>query len=384
MKTMYFVIISIIWKSIYSKKEKSISFDIKYYDPRPYLSLNFPEVENSFITYVNTYLPYSNFRFYYFIKIIQSRQLEEKTLNLFNSYQSMECKTKININNIEYSDFFIYITRNYSFSEDEGIAFGYKFDNNNFSLIHLLYQSKQIEHMMFAFYHQNNEGKVYIGNIPGDQINEYSYKGSCNVRDDLNHWGCLLNQIEYNGLKYQMDKYAIIHSGVDVMFLSNDIYDFMEQNVFMEFIEQKICSIWVSLHKTKSLYCRENEFMDKFSKEQIRFRLGNMIINIPFTNLFKSDGSYLKSYFYSNPFNFHDDDIIIGITFLNQFNFSVFDYETNQISFYSNDTIIFMEENISVAYELKSVQILLFLNIIINGFGGLFLLIFFKEVNNVY
>ena len=158
----------------------------------------------------------------------------------------------------------------------------------------------------------------------------------------------------------------------------------MEQNVFMEFIEQKICSIWVSLHKTKSLYCREKEFMDKFSKEQIRFRLGNMIINIPFINLFKSDGSYLKSYFYSNPFNFHDEDIIIGIAFLNQFNFSVFDYETNQISFYSNDTIILIEENISVASELKSIQILLFLNIIINGFGGLFLLLFFKEINNVY
>ena len=81
--------------------------------------------------------------------------------------------------NMETSAFFIsgmsvYVTKKSVWYPDRGLGLGYKFDDEEFSLVHHLYNNKMIGNKVFAFEYLNEDhGTFYIGGVENDKHLDY-------------------------------------------------------------------------------------------------------------------------------------------------------------------------------------------------------------------
>ena len=64
----------------------------------------------------------------------------------------------------------------YDYKSSLGIGLSYKFDDEKFSLVHLLYDGKRIEHKSFGFHSTRNNEAIYFGGIPKEEHLRYNYK----------------------------------------------------------------------------------------------------------------------------------------------------------------------------------------------------------------
>ena len=219
----YYFFILLFQYYIICEKILEIKYEVIFNIPRTVIS--FIDEEFVISTYINTYLPYSLLD----DTTIKSHKLsryESKNISLEHTIESFLMKEKINFGTYSISNYMFYYSDFIRFIPDYGIGLGYKFENDSFSLVHLLYNTSQIDKKLFAFQSFNDsmeldEKRFFVGGITNNAHLKSKYKGYCDVEDNYKTWGCNLTKISYNNTNYEVNIYSIFHSSFGDFICSN-------------------------------------------------------------------------------------------------------------------------------------------------------------------
>lgn len=196
-----------------------------------------------------------------------------------------------------------------------------------------------IGNKVFAFEYLNEDnGTFYIGGVENDKHLEMKYKGECEVDERVERWGCNLTKIKFNNKEYKFNNFTLFHSTFYGKIYSNGLYDFLANNVFIEEIKNKTCYTEEIAESRYAMRCKRR-FKDlEIYNSTIKFYFNRLMIVYPIKELFEPYGlGDLKSFFYTNPYDYYRDyDIIFSLHFLRNFNYTVYNYETKRVGFYSD------------------------------------------------
>ena len=357
---------------------KIIDFTIMQYDNElPTPSVSYPNEKYSTTLPLNTFISVNILWRTFQPKMIRERITNKLEIFIERTYKCEEYLTDMIINNLQIKNLSFYIPNGLTWVRESGLALGFHIKNESFSIVHNLFSNKKIEKLQFAFYNLFNKekGTLFIGGIPSDKHKELPYKGIAKVNETLPTWGFELKSIKYNNSVYQMNIPCIIHSAIDDVFISNDIYQFMVNSVFKEEIEKHVCeSNFLWIYKQNYLVCKS---IVK-GNNRIKFDFESFSIDLAINDLFNIlHHSKFNSNTKPNEFlNF--SGAILGIGFLNLFNYTLFDYENKQIEFYSDTT------EIKVNYTNPTLSFYIILSIIsISTVNIVFLMINKYKYNSI-
>ena len=181
--------------------------------------------------------------------------------------------------------------------------------NESYSIIHQLYNTKQISHKQFTFHNINRKlkGSLYIGGIPENSYLSLPNKVIIKINETLPTWGFILDSIIFNDTLYEMKIPVIINTA---------LHGIMHNKIFEYLVD--------SCNSNKIIYA--SECVNTYS-----FIIQNTKIT------FNTDFLYHFDHF-QNIENF--TGMIIGASFLSQFNYTVFDYDNKQIEFYADNSMV--------------------------------------------
>ena len=342
----YSLIFFVINYLLFARAEKIVSHHyINDHLNRSNVNLNLTDDNIIIKTGFNTFVPFSLFKVG---KLnLSTPIISNETVHLNNQYESSLYSFNFNIEETEVKNFKIYLTQvhgnNRADHADDGIGLAYKFDDESFSYIHYLYNNKFIEHLQFAFEHddQNRIGMIHFGGIPSKEYLSMPYKGVLKVNDQFGTWNTKLTGVQFEQDFYRFNNYAIIHSAFYDIFWSNALNDLMINKIFKNEIERGEC--FKREYFEYSFVQCENSSLPIFEKN-IKFKFGNMITTISIKQLFREQSNHWESIINANPYMLYDDAVIMGVRFMQLFNLSVFDYEKKEMRFYSDTTEIEMND----------------------------------------
>lgn len=221
------------------------------------------------------------------------------------------------------------------------ITFAYKPASKSTSLIHQLYDSYQIDKMIFGihFYEKREDkGDVYIGGIPLELTKNKPY-AQCKVFNDV--WSCVIDKITLldNEKKIVSDfsfenKKVVFSPEVPNINIPKKDFEWFIDNVFYSAIKSKMCEV-----QNFSIICYKNAqfFFDDFI---LHFKVGDYSFGIYFHHLFK-DAHFVISQHYQEKEN--SNEWVLGYSFL-EFFLSVYDFDNQLITLYSaNNDKAFIE-----------------------------------------
>ena len=126
---------------------------------------------------------------------------------------------------------------------------------------------------------------------------------------------------------------AVIHSGVYAMMFSDKIFHFITDEIFKDKILDQTCYIKPNKDDGDTLFCDSLDIIQSTDKI-ITVSFDTMTIHLTYKDLFENKKLLIRT----NPFHQYSSyDVILGIKFLTMFKYSLFDYEANQVSFYSDE-----------------------------------------------
>ena len=365
-------------------KSDIISFDINYYDSNiPYTQIYFPLHDYFYSIYFNTYLPFTVFYFNLIDHTDKKNHKENTTLYLEGKYEAFKyIIDDIQFDHLHSNNLPIYISINYLLQRDFGISLRFRYQDESFSLIHNLYNTNAIDKLQFAFYNTKRglQSKFFLGGIPHNDHLKFKYKGTLKVSGDNQFWSFGLKSITFHNQKYNINIPTMVHSTIKYMFISDDVYNTLIGNIFNNEISKNLCNQNTTTYlsdrsKQNYIYCKKN--MDVLN-EDIVFDFDNTQITFKIKELFDFENGQdtIDSSFLSNgsPDKFYGfSGVILGMKFLDLFNYTIFDYENKQIEIYSDSFQIIHNNNI-----LQKILIISILLCIIN-----IILIIYIKINLV-
>ena len=309
-----------------------------------------------------TWFPYFDFYNFSFPSEVERTEVLLTTLEPAFVIQNDILYKKTNL--VSNFTFMIIDTKSF-YHKDSGIGLTFKFENKSYSLIHQLYKEQKINKMQFAFEsNNNNNGTLHIGGIPNNNHLKSTFKGYCNVNNNYSTWGCVLKSLGYEGTTFDVGQYSIFNSAIYYPFSSKKFYDFMKNIVLKELVEDEICIENTSNLQKAFFKCKINQGQQlKFGN--ISFHFEKTIIEYPIINLFERKNDYLLSIFYMG--NETDiDESIFGFPFIQTLNYTLFDYDNEQIWFYSDLFQITQLDNYNQFHSITYIFIILIIIMIFN------------------
>lgn len=226
----------------------------------------------------------------------------------------------------------------WSMYADNSIPLAHRFPDNSFSIVHRLYTHRDISHLAFGFSkYLTYRGYLYLGGLPKEETKS-QYETKCKVKNDDFYWGCNLQYAYFGDSKYDMyintnySKFSTNHFNIyaPVTFLT-----YMKNTVFKDMIERKKCS-FMNTNMYHFFHC-DCDTIDKFP--DLHFVFEGKVFTVKMVNLFEVyDPSAMGveyCEFLISKNNINEDQWSFGVIFLQNYA-SNFDYETNEITFYSN------------------------------------------------
>ena len=244
------------------------------------------------------------------------------------------------------------------------LGFGYKFENNSFSIVHSLKKKGYIDRLIFSFVPlkpniRNEEvGSMYFGALPKEIVSN-KYKAQCKVSDEI-AWNCKLNEVWIDNYQYKNNYY---------MKFSTDFISFIPTDFFL-FLKRSIFGIGYNLYfssDSNSIYC-DKQYIKKFNST-ISFIIGDYNFTFRLRDLFACniEKPYVCQFMLYNNEKI-PNQWIIGNHIWSQY-ITSFDYEQGQISFYSNTPLekihhseIPQKEKIQYTIILLTIFILILMN----------------------
>ena len=350
-----------------------IDIPIDIYDesvfPNPFL-LFYNEKDGIRIS-PNTYLTSSLFWFT-FKKIWNQTSIISKDyyITLDEKYNTFKYETSIIFNERKIlNNYKILVSNEGIYNRDAGFGLGLHFSDESYSIVHSLYKQKQISHLNFAFYNviKGMNGHLYIGGVPNNKHTQLQYKGTIKIDESLPTWGFTLTSIKYNDKVYEINQKCIIHSKIDNMIVSDKVYELFYGEMIKDKVEKGICKEITEgkLYRQRKVSCMKKKLEYLGLME---FIFGDVKIKMNVTDLV-NDKSEVQIVSNGNPRKYYgyENEGILGISFINKFNYTIFDYEKRTVDIFSDtfsiDIVLKMNRNIK-GISLMNIFICLF-NLII-------------------
>lgn len=232
-----------------------------------------------------------------------------------------------------------------------GFPFPHIYINNNTSILHVLKSENKIDHLAYSIvFIFKQEGFFYFGGIPSFAI-EQKKKGTCKVASNNDKWGCDLYRVyfsngnsTYNNVceSYFQSKELIVNAPLDFI-------NYMIENILKPFFDRKECRYSDTDFDIMSYIECSNIIKEELPL--ITFEFSSMTVSLSLDKFFAYYSHYSKLLIQNDHTN--GNIWIFGSSFLVNFN-SLFDYENNLISLYSNDGIIQTKEIVNQKIENES------------------------------
>ena len=243
-----------------------------------------------------------------------------------------------------------YYTNNF-YAGLESLPFAYKFNDESFSLTHQLYKKKLISRLSFSLVNMNTTQKSLVfGKPPIDTKKE---SANLNVKSQYNTWGSDLSYIFIDRVSYLSKNtyyknkyYSFFDTGIAGMLVPTDFYNFLMENVFKKYIETKQCGNIV--FSERFYFVCDNDVVDKIP--DLIFVFEDKGLRIKSKYLFSKMGQ--NSDFRISENTVMENTFILGTSFISEFD-TIFDYESNKISFFSNTQI--EKINLDILFPLRRV-----------------------------
>ena len=255
-----------------------------------------------------------------------SNDIEIETLNFY--YTNKKCQDNNVWENIPSN------IRQLSLGLGLGVA------NENYSLIHSLFNQEKISNKCFNFEHINGNIYINFGHLP--EIAKFEWNSTISIPSKVNKWGLQINSLMINGQIYRINQYAYINSGIDTSIQSKYIYTIMKQHLDENSYFNDNCKETIG----NVIECATLENLTNFN---LTFNFGDNIgFNISLHSLFKT---IEQQKIFTITYKEEDQSIHLGKSFLELFNLIEFNFDSRSITLYSN-TIPFFNWNLKVPYYL--------------------------------
>ena len=373
---MLFIFHSLILLSAFLSALNKITLEYSLYNLIPFIPLSFPTNPDPIYFPINTNLEYTwlNNNSLTNYKYCEINQGPKKIKLKDDEYQVFPCQTEVEYDHktiLPNYNFFMLKNIVYLIEKREyGCGLSFKFQDEKFSLVHQLFNSKLIDRKSFAFEPVTGQkrGYIHFGGTPYEhRTDRFNYQGSCHVTGNSS-WGCALKSILIGNKTYSFNINTVFQSSLENMIESIKFFEIMTEDVFKKEIERHVCEIVVNYEEKRYLECSPDAFDGKMN---VTFEFNDLKISFPILQLFFfADVKYHSrfSYDYNDP-NMFD----FGFAFFNRFNLSIFDYDEQSIKFYSENILITQNSNDSyfkfllcIVFTLCLISILIFLYLFAN------------------
>lgn len=227
------------------------------------------------------------------------------------------------------------------FSSGYGVTF--KFNDESFSFIHQLYNNKKIDSRQFTIIPKEEKnitiGSIHFGTPPQKKDNTfYKFNGKCKVNNKYPYWGCYLMSVKTGGFSIPINKYSVFNTCDMNMILSKEFFKFIEIKLLNKNILNHTCFVNENAEGVFFLKCiTRNTLLVK----DIFFEFEGFIFKLKLGLLFECLANTCKSRFgYKIEEDGGDDSIVFfGYPFMSLFDGINFNYDKEEISFYSINLI---------------------------------------------
>lgn len=222
------------------------------------------------------------------------------------------------------------------------LPFSYKFDDYSHSIIHN-YKSKGIINKL-AFYLSPNDddskGEIQIGE--NKNIENSKYFGFCSPEKNQTNWGCF-----YTGLKIEKDEiidpsFVVFSTTENRLIVPENVLDAIVNKIFPLYFDKGMCTYtkYPLPPLRKYVDCHCNQINETFPNITIIINNYNFVLT--YKELFRS--FYNACTFIFELDTKYQEKYVFGIDFLLKYT-TKFDYESNTISFYSDDKVIYQNNS---------------------------------------
>lgn len=246
---------------------------------------------------------------------------------LVNHYSDDITFPDLNITIPDYNFLFLNVISRF-YSPPVGFGFGYKFIDEQYSLIHQLYNHKVISKRSYSFNSTHQSiGKLFLGGVPEEVTSQY-HKMECVVDSIDDNWGCLLTKVSIgNNYTYTyINKHpSYFQVSSDNLLAPDDFFDYLNETILKPFFDKGHC---IKGYENEEIKCREHLF-EQIGK--ICFEFSRKALCYDASYLFDMFGPY-KKFLISR--NRGQNVWKFGNLLLKRF-ITTFDYDKNSITFYS-------------------------------------------------
>lgn len=224
------------------------------------------------------------------------------------------------------------------------LSLSYHMINKEYSFIHQLKESHLISKLQYTFQPYNSytkEGFLHFGGVP-KKIKEKNSR-SCKVDESKNLWGCHLGRIylgerEEKDTSFNVDSYSTFQSENLGVIAPRSFFDFIKKKVLFDFFKNQTCLIFENeISVGISCICDFLSFLPNitfvFDSFEMRFNL-RRFFSYYYDPFIEADECELLIFL-----NKEGNHWIFGNVFLKLFE-ATFDYDNNQIVFYSNNIFV--------------------------------------------
>ena len=240
----------------------------------------------------------------------------------------------------------------------DALSLSFDFNDENESLVQLMYNKKIIKKKSFALLHENkNKCTLYFGVFP--MFNYYQYKGQCLIQN--NEWSCKLHKIIlrcnsdkiwiYQNTKSYTAKFQTRHRE---LYVPKHFFDYLLHQVFRDAFKQGYCYINIKFQ----LLCSLGYLKELFNG--MSFVFDGFTVTMKIEDLYIVNGKDEIFMIQMNENNRNEFEF--GVDFLKHFDL-YFNYEDKSITFYTNFPIIKREGGVNEESQVDVVKIII-INII--------------------
>lgn len=251
-----------------------------------------------------------------------------------------EKKTLIDGLNITLNNFNFYLPLNNHY-EGMNCAMGFAstFNDNQYSIVHTLYNQKNISSLKFGFVPNRSNtcstGNVYFGDFP-QSVKNQPYKGICKIKDNIIQWSCELSMISIGKYQFKLNSFSFFNTNTRELYVPRQLLEDIKDTFLKEYIQSNECVQMYSSNGILYFNCNKT-IQDMQKNEDISFQIDGNIYTIHLTEFFDCN-LYTCDFLIMHNKNINDS-ILIGTKFIEQFD-TLFDYYNRTITFFSSSSLI--------------------------------------------
>lgn len=214
---------------------------------------------------------------------------------------------------------------------------------DRYSIVNMLYNQGCIRRKRFSFLGQfiledYTRGKIIFGELRDETKNLNNF--TCDISSNITKWSCYIKRISFmnnnKSYSYDVNQIAVLRTTDNYIRVPVHFFNFIEKNIFNEYFKRKDC-LFLQFKTTSHIECNCN----KIDNINLLLHLNdNKVIKLSKKFLFQQYSS--QCVFKIDTHN-QNDEWVLGSFFIRKF-ITTFDYDERRVTFFTNNTEIFVDE----------------------------------------